>query len=82
MEPKHLKTHPPEACTGTTCCIHNPSEHKMREWPLNWRSDMGVMERICEHGVGHPDPDHMHYVRGLDVGLEHQALHGCDGCCR
>jgi hypothetical protein len=54
----------------------------MRDWPLNWRADTGVMERICEHGVGHPDPDHLDYARSLDATrAEGQAIHGCDGCC-
>lgn len=29
------------------------------------------MERICPHGVGHPDPD--------DTNPD--TVHGCDGCC-
>jgi hypothetical protein len=35
-------------------------------------------ERICEHGVGHPDPDDVGYWagRGYDI-----TRHGCDGCC-
>jgi hypothetical protein len=74
-EPEHgiqmghglVKVHPRTACAGRglPCVIHSPSEHHMREWPLNWRSDTRVMERVCPHGVGHPDPDHMTYVRSL-----------------
>lgn len=30
-----------------------------------------MMERMCPHGIGHPDPDEI----TLDV------VHGCDGCC-
>lgn len=37
----------------------------MRDWPLNWRADAGVMERLCPCGVGHPDPDHLAYARSL-----------------
>ncbi len=44
----------------------------MREWPQNYRSDLNMMERICPHGVGHPDPDDIY---GVYDG------HGCDGCC-
>lgn len=78
-----LKTHTVDKCRGRSipCCIHFPSDHHMREWEMNWRSDTGVMERICSHGVGHPDPDHMAYVRSLKAGLEWQGTHGCDGCC-
>jgi hypothetical protein len=34
------------------------------------------MERICEHGIGHPDPDDRRIRTGEDMGD-----HGCDGCC-
>jgi hypothetical protein len=34
------------------------------------------MERICEHGCGHPDPDDHRILTGEDDGI-----HGCDGCC-
>lgn len=53
------------------CCIHNPSDHHMRTWPQHWRDDRGIMERICKHGCGHPDPD--------DITIN--RIHGCDGCC-
>jgi hypothetical protein len=78
-----IRTHPLSQCEGREipCCIHNPSEHHMREWEMNWRADTRVMERICPHGIGHPDPDHMAYVESLNQGLEWQGLHGCDGCC-
>jgi hypothetical protein len=76
-----LKTHPAEKCAGRFCCIHNPPAHHMREWEMNWRSDTGVMERFCPHGIGHPDPDHMAYVKSVDPELTWQGVHGCDGCC-
>ena len=49
--------HSPSACAGANCTIHNRSDHHMRSFPQHWRSDRGIMERICPHGVGHPDPD-------------------------
>ena len=58
-------------CAGQYCCIHKPSDHHMKDWPQYWRSDKHMMERICEHGVGHPDPD--------DPATD--RFHGCDGCC-
>lgn len=57
---------------GIPCCTHEPSEHHMKSWPMNWRSGTGVMERTCPHGVGHPDPDHMAYVDSLTP-----LLHDC-----
>jgi hypothetical protein len=51
----------------------------MREWPMRWRDDKGQMERICPHGVGHPDPDDAAYRERLGQGYKN--IHGCDGCC-
>lgn len=66
-----IYTHPAYACMGEYCTIHKNSDHHMKEWPQNWRGDVGIMERICSHGVGHPDPDEIKKWPG----------HGCDGCC-
>lgn len=53
------------------CPIHNKSDHFMRDFKQVFRFDAGFMERECEHGVGHPDPDDT-FAPGI---------HGCDGCC-
>lgn len=66
-----LKVHSRESCQRRYCCIHNPSNHHMTTWPQNWRSDRSMMERICQHGIGHPDPDDLDPFR----------VHGCDNCC-
>lgn len=77
-----LKTHAEDECSGEFCCIHNPSDHKMRQWPMQWRADRGLMERACEHGVGHPDPDDIsHKYRTMGEAARYEAIHGCDGCC-
>lgn len=55
------------------CPIHGPSSHHLRDLPLSYRQDRKIFERVCEHGVGHPDPD---TPEGVDT------IHGCDGCCR
>lgn len=47
--------------------------HHMAGWPRHYRGDRGIWERICPHGIGHPDPD-----QPLDNG---RGVHGCDGCC-
>jgi hypothetical protein len=66
-----------------TCVLHAPTDHHMRSWLLNWRQDRHIFERICEHGVGHPDPDQFafwEYTHGEeDAGF--MGVHGCDGCC-
>lgn len=35
----------------------------------------GLVEWICPHGVGHPDP-----ASARAMG-ESWSIHGCDGCC-
>lgn len=69
-------------CAGQHCSIHNPSSHPLTNAPLNWRDDRKMMERICAHGVGHPDPDDVSYnVMVLGKNEEVYSTHGCDGCC-
>ena len=51
----------------------------MRDWPTQWRPDRQMMERICPHGVGHPDPDDVAYHDS--IGDTSFAVHSCDGCC-
>lgn len=66
--------HGSDQCFGKWCCIHNPSPHHMIDWIQNWRSDRRIMERVCPHGVGHPDPDDPKATN------YYEAIHGCDGC--
>ena len=67
-----IKAHLASKCfMDRACCIHRPSDHHMIDWPQNWRGDRGMMERICPHGIGHPDPD----------DLSEDKVHGCDRCC-
>lgn len=82
---QRIISHPASACQEQmSCCIHKPSDHPMKNWKMNWRDDTKVMERICEHGVGHPDPDHLAHARQfLQPGeREWDSIHGCDGCCK
>lgn len=81
--PVVLRTHRADACTGEHCCIHNPSDHPLKDADLNWRADRGLMERLCSHGVGHPDPDDIEFKRRTrgDQYADAEAIHGCDGCC-
>lgn len=66
------RVHPLTACGGAPCPIHSRTSHTMRGFPQHFRSDRGFMERVCPHGVGHPDPDDKYA----------DPVHGCDGCCR
>lgn len=75
-----IDVHPSDQCAGEFCVMHNPSDHHMRRWPMHWRSDRALMERICpNHGVGHPDPDDLAYH--VRQGDGWQTVHGCCGCC-
>ncbi len=72
-----LYVHVSANCHGSRCSIHNRSNHNMRTFPQHFRFDRGIMERICPHGIGHPDPDDINIILGYDSGV-----HGCDGCCK
>ena len=68
------------SCQGDTCVFHKPTDHHMASWPQIWRYDRHIFERICPHGVGHPDPDQFEFWK-LNEVYESEAVHGCDGCC-
>ncbi len=65
------------------CAIHRPSHHGMRAWPMHLR-ETGLIERVCSHGVGHPDPDSARYFneRGPVGSRGTWTIHGCCGCCQ
>lgn len=67
--------HDPKICAGRPCTIHNLTNHNMRQFPQSWREDRSIMERVCPHGVGHPDPD------SPWPNDSSNWIHGCDGCC-
>lgn len=72
--------HDPKLCAGRGCGIHDhPSNHRLKDAPLNWRGDRNILERICSHGVGHPDHDSALYLESIGQGWEN--IHGCCGCC-
>jgi len=76
-----LFNHLEKDCKGRSCVLHKMTDHSMRHLPQHWRGDRRIMERICTHGIGHPDPDQFEYwkERGVDSS---EGVHGCDGCCR
>lgn len=67
--------HAKNDCTNEWCFVHNPSDHHMRKWTQYWNKDREVMERVCPHNIGHPDPDDPKMIG------EHKLPHTCDGCC-
>lgn len=87
---KKLRVHEANEDCANGCCIHNPSQHSLKDAPLVWRVagpfdfKPSHMERMCVHGVGHPDPDALAYLHrsGEQSLSDVLATHGCDGCCR
>jgi hypothetical protein len=85
-----INYHRKKDCKGQYCPLHNPSNHKMRDWPMNLRTDpfaAPLIERMCPHSIGHPDPDSVAFM-DKQLGLEGAraiaygfGVHGCDGCC-
>lgn len=79
---QRIWAHPREACAGETCCVHNPSQHHMSEFPQIWFDDTKSMARRCPHGVYHPDPDEVAF-RKKRPGMWQQGWHPCclSKCC-
>lgn len=77
--------HGPHQCKGRPCPFHNPSMHPMALHPKLIRYDrVMLVERLCSHGIGHPDPDSLVWVneRRKELGWDRDdGTHGCDGCC-
>jgi hypothetical protein len=66
-------------CIRWACVIHAPTAHSLSDWPILYRADRGIVERLCQHGVGHPDPDQWPYWQA--TGRMFEQVHSCDGCC-
>ena len=74
------RVHDESLCADRGCAIHNhPSDHPLKDAPMYWRTDRGILERICEHGIGHPDHDSALYLESIGQSVEN--IHGCDSCC-
>jgi hypothetical protein len=70
--------HKRTVCAGEFCAIHNPSDHRMKDWRMLMRAST-LIERNCCHGVGHPDPDSVAWFDS--IGRTWMGVHGCDRCC-
>ena len=75
---KDVRVHDRSACSGRPCAVHNPSDHHMVKWETIWRADRRIIERLCPHGTGHPDPHDIAYQKSKGGDIR---SHGCDGCC-
>ncbi len=49
------------------------------EWKRITRA-VGLIEHLCEHGVGHPDEAGVKEL--AKNGMKGFGIHGCDGCCK
>lgn len=58
-----------DGMTGIVCptCANTLPEG----WSVHKRTDRGIIEHICPHGVGHPC-----------MSSTNDGIHGCDGCCK
>lgn len=80
--------HAEDECFLEHCCIHNPSNHPLRDAPMDWWGEFRHMVRVCVHGVSHPDPDDLAFkMATLDwitveaISSVHLMEESCDGCC-
>lgn len=94
LDGRLIKVHGPKLCEGSPCCIHHPSDHKLKDATLYWHQPDRQMMRVCEHGKPHPDPDDLSHkeltlsklylfgqVAIADAQLQRWLTHFCDGCC-
>jgi hypothetical protein len=73
-----LISHDSFSCQGQHCSLHNPSDHPLSHAPAHWNSKRAAVERICEHGKLHNDPDDDAWKGRTGEPFE---SHVCDGCC-
>lgn len=72
---------PNRDCFANGCVIHAPTREAEAIGPTHYREDRRMMERICKHGVGHPDPDAQRWAERTFGPDPNRGIHGCDGCC-
>lgn len=82
----HLKG----TCLLAHCAVHNPSKHPLDSAPFDWLGGhIAHLQRVCEHGYRHPDPDDLKFHEAIGAFLTVEAIlsvhlmeENCDGCCR
>lgn len=80
--------HPEETCFLEFCSIHRPSDHPLRDAPMEWFNEIAAMFRVCEHGFYHPDPDGLAFKMATGdwatveaISSVHLMKENCDDCC-
>lgn len=79
-----LRTHEVnDDCIDHGCAIHNPdqdAQYVAENWPLNWRTDRGILEYICPCGIGHPVPEGIRWLERTH-GPRTAWAESVHGCC-
>ena len=65
------------------CVFHSPIRDVKYDWPLIWRADRQLVERVCPCGIGHPATEQVERVRQQkgDGAASSMSVHGCCGAC-
>ena len=86
---KLVGVHPAGTCLGPNCAIHNPSDHPLNDAPFEWWEEVRLLNRVCEHGFRHPDPDDLRFKMAMMDWMiveaatsVHLVEENCDGCCQ
>lgn len=84
VENNVISIHNPTQCAGRPCVFHNPSDHALSKAKVSYNESLHRVERVCSHGIHHPDVDEV--VKVYDGFGETEALkfakhNDCDGCC-
>jgi hypothetical protein len=79
---REILLHPESQCIGrkSPCCIHSPSPNHMNQWPMLHNARNRGMFRRCEHGVWHPDFDHLSHIE-MRSGYEKAEKEAAHDCC-
>lgn len=81
--------HPEGSCYLEHCAIHNPSDHPLKDAPMEWWGErIRHLTRVCEHDFYHPDPDDIAFKMATGDWITVEAISSvhlveerCDGCC-
>lgn len=64
-------------CFGTSCVLHRPSDHPLRNADLMWDENLTMFFRLCFHGKAVLDPDTVEYVKAHSEFAIQDSECGC-----
>jgi len=68
--------------TGGSYTKPNFDRYRKPSWAkMQLLRETGLVEDVCEHGVGHPNQDWMDDRKKSHTDQDYWGRHGCDGCC-